>query len=348
MAELFKRGKQIWISYNLAGKRVRRSLELDDNAENRVIAKKIKKEIEYKLVSGDILEKIKKYRDLTLSEGFKQFIEMKESKSEKTKSIYEYSFKKLIKVTSDRRIRDYDESLLKKFEEGLSGLSKNTIEIIFRHLRIIFQDFVNKKYIAINPIPKKEKQEKKIRIISDNEMDIMLKLLKKENIKHYRIIKLLSLTGLRISELLRMEFEDLDFKRGIMIIRNEKGRRMDEFPMYQQLKDFFETEFGYYGKGRLFDYKTKDSLKFFQRFLVKNHFNHYSFHDIRKSFLSKLINKKISLYDLQVIARHKDIRTTKKYYLKADLNRIGKEIEEIFLDTVLDTVGKKAAFFSQN
>lgn len=348
MAELFVRGNTIWISYWVAGKRIRKSLELVDNQENRVIAKKIKKEIEYKAISGELIEKIKRYSELKISEGFTEFIETKNGRSERTKEMYSYCFQKLISICGDKKIRVINDDEIRRFEEGLNGLSKNTIEIIFRHLRQIFNEFIKRKYIAENPFKLKPTEETRKRIISDKEMDFILYLLKKQNKNHYRIIKLLSLTGLRISELLRIDFEDIDFKRKIILIRNEKGKRIDEFPLYPQLSDFIQENFEIKRCGRLFEYRSKDSLKFFGKFLKRNGLNHYSFHDFRKTFLTNLVNRKVSIYDLQIIARHKDIRTTKKYYLEADLQRIGNEINQIILDTFKDTKKKVRAEYSLN
>ena len=299
-------------------------------------------------MSGDLIERIKRYSELKISDGFEEFIETKKEKSIETKRIYNYCIKKFIGICGDKKIRAIDNEVIVKFDEGLKGLSKNTIEIIFRHLRIIFGEFIKKKYITENPFMIKLKEETKKRIITDDEMNLILDLLKKQNENHYRIIKLLQLTGLRISELLRLDYEDIDYRNKIILIKNEKGKRVDEFPMYTQLYEFLIKSFGIKDSGRLFEYKSRSSLKFFGKFLKRNYIKHYSFHDIRKTFLTNLVNRKISLYDLQIIARHRDVRTTKRYYLVADLQRIGNEINQVFLDTTKDTKAKYIANFGRN
>ena len=43
---------------------------------------------------------------------------------------------------------------------------------------------------------------------------------------------------MRISELIRLSFDDIDFRENILIIRNTKGRRDDKFPLYYELRNF--------------------------------------------------------------------------------------------------------------
>ena len=170
--------------------------------------------------------------------------------------------------------------------------------------------------------------------------DILLKL-KHRNLTHYRVVGLLLLTGLRISELLRLKFDDIDFRDNIMIIRNSKAKRNDRFPLYGELREFLIKEFPE-RSGNLFDYSSRHSMKFFKKFLKAEGYPSYNFHNLRKTFISKLVNSGLSVYDVMKLARHKNIQTTLKHYTSAELIRMGEEIShKTNMGTLLGTPNKK-------
>ncbi len=344
MAEIYKRHGLIWLTYSIYGRRYRESLGLKDTRGNRILAKKIKLQKEADILNG-IHPLIKKVKKKTLSEAYKDFEKTKENKSESTRKIYEYSFKKFLNFTGDIELRKVNEDIIEEFDKYMK-VSKGSIEIIFRHLRIIFEYFRKMRYIDFNPVTRKQSVEKKINVISREEMDLILKLLKKQNENQYKTIKLLIMTGLRVSELIRLEFEDIDFKRNIIYIKNNKGKRIDQFPLYRELRIFLESEWEEL-TGKVCPYKSKESLSFFRHFLRRNNFRHYSIHEIRKTFLSRLANAGMSLFDVQKIARHKDIRTTQKYYLEAEYERIGNRINDVILGTMEGTMGENALKIAQ-
>ena len=203
-------------------------------------------------------------------------------------------------------------------------------------------------YFSENPVPAKQIKIEEPITIPRKEMEKILEKLKKRNIKHFKVVALLLLTGMRISELLRLTFEDIDFRENIMIIRNNKGRRIDKFPLYDELKEFLLREFSDWN-GQLFNYKSKDSMKFFKRFLIDEGYPNYNFHNLRKTFISKLINSGMNVFDVMKLARHKSIQTTLNHYSAAELSRMGKEISKrAKMGTLLGTRNKKSLKLVKN
>lgn len=176
---------------------------------------------------------------------------------------------------------------------------------------------------------------KKIVVMSDKEIETVLEKLRttdKEYLiessrEHYRVIAMLLMTGLRISECLALSFDDIDFRDNLLRVKNEKTDRIDYLPLYPELKEFILSEWKS-REGNLFHYKSRHSLKFFERFLKREGFPNYSFHTLRKTFISKLINSGMSVYDVMTLARQKNIKTTLNHYTAAELQRIGKQILE--------------------
>lgn len=354
MARIYPRGNKLWLTYSIYGKREREPLGLKNNREGWKLARKIKLQKEADLLNGRIPE-IKRYRKKTLKVGFEEFLKTKKNRAERTIELYEYAHDKLTSfLDDDTPLSMINDDIVTEFEKFIEftkrgkkskprKTSKNTIEIIFRQLRIIFEYYKKQSYVDRNPFPKKEKTERRINTIPRDELTEILKLLKKQNHEQFRTIKLLLMTGLRVSELIRLKFEDIDFKKNIIHIKNSKGKRVDDFPLYNELRLFFmenwkKSEI----KGKVVSYQRRDSLRFFRRFLHDNGFPHYTIHELRKTFLTILANSGMSLFDLQKISRHRDLKTTEKYYLAAEYERIGDRVSSVIYDTIKDTKSEKA------
>jgi len=341
------RGK-LFIDFRVNGKRRREYLKLNDTRDNRKIAEVRRKEIEYGLASGIYKERLKRVENNNrlLEDGFKEFLLTKGSMKRSTIVHYQNSFDKLIKYSGNIRIKDFTkekvEQILLCVQEEIIGnkekgrrISGNTIASYFTKMRVMFGYFKDKGYCEQNPIPRLHMKPKKIVVMSDKEIETILDRLKtptKDYLKetsrqHYRVIAMLLMTGLRISECLALSFDDIDFRDNLLRVKNEKTDRIDYLPLYSDLRDFILSEWTE-REGNLFHYKSRNSLKFFDRFLKKEGFPNYSFHTLRKTFISKLINSGMSVYDVMTLARHKDLKTTLKHYTAAELQRMGKEITE--------------------
>ena len=79
-------------------------------------------------------------------------------------------------------------------------------------------------------------------------------------------------------------------------------------------------------QGVLFNYKSIHSIKFFERFRKREGFEKYSLHTLRKTFITKLINSGMRVYNVMNLARHRNIETTLPHYSRADLRRMRNEI----------------------
>lgn len=355
------RGK-LFIDYRINGKRQREYLKLNDTRENRKIAELRRKEIEYGLASGIHKERLKRVENNNklLEDGFKEFLLTKRGMKQSTITHYHNSFDKLLKYSGNIRIKDFAkdkiEQILLCIQEEIIGdkekgkrISGNTIASYFTKLRVMFGYFKEKGYCDQNPIPRLPMKPKKIVVMSDKEIETVLERLKtpkKEYLKdasreHYRVIAMLLMTGLRISECLALTFDDIDLRDNLLRVKNEKTDRIDYLPLYPELRDFILSEWKE-REGNLFHYKSRHSLKFFERFLKREGLPNYSFHTLRKTFISKLINSGMSVYDVMTLARHKDLKTTLKHYTAAELQRMGKQIsEQTNLGSLLGSKEKK-------
>jgi integrase len=332
-----KRGYLYLDYYDKAGKRHRDALNLRATRENRKKAELEKKKVEYELGAGVYIERMKREKDIsiTLSKGLEEFLKSKNDKKEATKEGYRLAIKKFIKYAGDRRIHEVDSSICKIFEEEVklekikSGklMSRNTIASYNNQLVVIFNFLVQKGYLKENPFKHEEIQINDIITFSDRDIKKILKKLRNKNIEHYKVITLLLITGLRVSELINLSFEDIDFDENIINFRNEKENRNDKIPLHPTLKQSILNYCKNY-EGKLFNYKSRHSLHFFKKFLIDENYSKYSLHTLRKTYITKLLNSGLSVYDVKTLARHKNLKTTFKHYANAELRRMGNEINK--------------------
>lgn len=346
MASIRVRNNTYYLDYyDEAGKRIRRSLNLPATRENKAKALLEKKKIEFELSAGIYKEKQKRIenKNKLLNDGLNEYLASKQKLSIRTVEDYKFVFGKLVARFGNTAINKITTDKIEQWEKELKldDVSENGIASYFKKLRVIFNYFKAAGWIEENPIPKRTMNFKDPVIIPRKDLEDILEKLKIKNRKYYKAVVLLLLTGMRISELLRLTFEDIDFRENILIIRNTKGHRADKFPLYDELRLFLLEEFPN-RTGKLFDYKNKDSMKFFKHFLVKEGYKDYNFHNLRKTFISKLINSGMSVYDVMTLARHKSIQTTLRHYTAAELSRMGKEISQrANLGTLLGTPDKR-------
>lgn len=127
-------------------------------------------------------------------------------------------------------------------------------------------------------------------------------------------IGLLSTTGIRISELLGLNWEDIDFKTCALEIRGKGNKERLVYTTPEYL-DLMRQAYERFPKtGRIFDYEQRTArhmlwtaLKPFSRA------KQLSPHAIRHSFATNLANNGVNVTTIATILGHNRIATTQKY-----------------------------------
>ena len=134
-------------------------------------------------------------------------------------------------------------------------------------------------------------------------------------------IGLLSTTGIRISELLGLNWEDIDFKTCALEIRGKgnKERLVYTTPEYLDLmRQAYER---HPAEGRIFRYSERDA-----RYMLWEALKPYSRakqlspHAIRHSFATSLAKQGVNVATIATILGHKSIETTQKYIDMAQMD----------------------------
>ncbi|MGD9604559.1 MAG: site-specific tyrosine recombinase XerD [Bacilli bacterium] len=216
-----------------------------------------------------------------------------------------------------------------KRKQNSNGTLSRKLSAIKSFHRFLFQE----KYVKMN-VAKLLTSPKKVKklpiILSIEEIDILLSNLKTDNPLNHRnkaMIELAYSSGLRVSELINLQFKDLHLEMGFLDILG-KGQKTRIVPIGEQavalLKSYlslarpkllsnhqndfiFLTHFGKPMTRQSFFIIIKDCAK--QAGITKP----ISPHKLRHSFASHLLARGIDLRFIQELLGHEDISTTEIY-----------------------------------
>ena len=213
---------------------------------------------------------------------------------------------------------------IKKYSERSVSRKLATIKSFFNYL--IKSKDLKKNVIKSVSAPK---ISKKLPVfLTQDKMSLILELPKANNLEEARNLLILELfysTGVRISELVKMKIEDINFdensinvlgkgnKKRLVIMGNYAKKRLIDFLNYQNLIN----------KGYIFKNLRKSTKKYISERTVFNivkkyvekvtHNQKISPHSLRHTFATHLLNNGADLMSLKELLGHSDLSSTQIY-----------------------------------
>jgi len=197
--------------------------------------------------------------------------------------------------------------------------SRSTMRGIYFALKFFYEDVLNEKFSEKIPLAKKN-----LRLpIVLSRKEVMEMIDKTKNIKHKLVLMFLYYAGLRLSEVINLRWENLDFDRKIIHIKKAKGEKERIVFLHKKLEELLR-EIG-----------IKDSLVFISergnkynkrtiQQIVKNAARKtgikkkVSPHTLRHSFATHLLEAGADIRYIQQLLGHKNLQTTQIYTHVAD------------------------------
>jgi site-specific recombinase XerD len=216
-------------------------------------------------------------------------------------------------------------------------LSENTLHSRMNALKFYYEQVLNKeKFFWEVPRPKKRLILPKV--ISEEK--ILKGLLSIENLKHRALLFTAYSAGLRVSEVVSLMVTDIDSDRMQIRIENAKGKKDRMVTLakatLQILRDYFieykPTKYLFEGQHQHEHLATRTAQKIFQQAYKSLQLPaSISFHSLRHSYATHLLENGTDIKYIQELLGHNDIKTTLRYthVSKKELGRIESPLDKI-------------------
>lgn len=315
---VYRIGKSWYLDFYYGGKRYKESV----GPVNRTVAKEKlvvrKREViqgTYKPKKTEIL--FEKFRE--------QYLEYSKSNKRPLSSLRdESSLKHLQRAFDGKRLSEISPFSIEKYKttRKTEGAKPMTINHEMACLRHMFTMAVKWGKAEGNPFKEvkflKEPQGKDRILAPEEEARLLSYVRSKAKSKHLEAIIVTALnTGMRKGEILRLKWENVDFKNGHIVVVETKNGEIRNIPMNKRLTTILKnvkdkapsSEYVFCRDGKPYgDVKTG-----WWKALKESGIENFRFHDMRHTFGSRLGMAGVDIKTIQELMGHKDIKMTMRY-----------------------------------
>jgi integrase/recombinase XerD len=200
-------------------------------------------------------------------------------------------------------------------------LSENTLHSRLNALKYLYEQVLgHDKFFVEIPRPKKHLQLPKV--LGEEELRRLFNA--PTNLKHKAILFIAYSAGLRVSEVINLRLQDIDRERQQLFIHCSKGKKdryvrlspmvLDVLEQYYKMSEVKPTNYLFEGQTKGQPYTIRSAQQIFTDAKVKaGIIKSVSFHNLRHSFATHLLEKGIDVIFIKEILGHFDIKTTQRY-----------------------------------
>jgi site-specific recombinase XerD len=271
-----------------------------------------------------------------------QFLQQLHLKSYSTSTIrtYQNEFCQLLQTIKNTDVNTLTPNHLKRYmvyAMQTEGISENTAHSRLNALKFYFEQVLGReKFFWEIPRPKKKQQLPKV--ISEEK--ILAGLLEVKNIKHRTILLLAYSAGLRVSEVISLKITDINSDRMQITINEAKGKKdrvvtlspailkllREYYKIYEPQTWLFEGQ--YSGE----HYSSRSAQQIFKEAYQNLGLPpQCSFHSLRHSYATHLLENGTDITYIQKLLGHSDIKTTLRYtqVSNRDISKIESPLDKI-------------------
>jgi site-specific recombinase XerD len=217
---------------------------------------------------------------------------------------------------SNKNSEDLNEDDAKAYlSELFDSKSKNTIMLAAAALKFFYSEVLKKDFSGVK-VPKKDRQLPAV--LTKDEVKSLIG--SSDNLKSRLIVSFLYSTGLRVSELVNLKIEDLNFTENTGWVRKGKGNKDRIFSMSDkikgELKDYLDMKKkaqGYvFSDGKALT--TRNIQKIIKGTKERAKLNKkVTPHTLRHSFATHLLENGTDIRVIQAMLGHANLNTTQVY-----------------------------------
>jgi len=254
--------------------------------------------------------------------------------------LFDYLQISYINEINQNHLRDYLNHIRQTYNYTSSSIA-NKINILHHFFRFLH----NSGYISTNPAILIRSPRKKVKIpkvFNDIELEKFLKApdyntdtrFKKYALRDKLIFTMFAYTGLRRTELINLNWNDINLGNKYLIVRKSKNKNQRIIPLHDrvmELLDLYLTQRLPLTNNALFTGRTGERI---HHNSLKNLFDRYikiaglsgkgyTIHTLRHTFATRLLNKDVSLVNIKNLMGHRSLESTQIY-----LHVTVKELED--------------------
>ena len=252
------------------------------------------------------------------------------------------SFRYFSEFFGDIHLHEIDKEMVAEFRSFLFSKVRNSV--YWRTIRASLNRAVELKYLKINYfniLKPPKKQKNKPAIISREEINSLKKFLKP---KIFDIVVFVSLTGLRLGEVVNLKWNGVNLKDSSMTVGSvnftTKSKKVRIVPLSEKAKQILQKYIPkvYSVDGNNFVFCKDDGTRFSGDYVSKSFKKacrktgldeQLHFHSLRISFGSELVRKGVSLYQVQQILGHSNPSTTQRYYAILNIGALREAVSKL-------------------
>ncbi|HHT9137233.1 MAG TPA: tyrosine-type recombinase/integrase [Candidatus Wunengus sp. YC60] len=317
---MFKRGGVWWTCIRYKGKKIQKSLETTDKKLAQAIEAKVRTE----LIEGKYFEKhtgdSKTFRDM-MEKFMKEHApnvstNMQTSYNSSLKHLNPYFGDKKLSEISQKKISEY--KVLRKSEGAKPATINRELAMLSKAFNLAFKEWEWIKENPVSKVPKEKEDNEKDRWLTGEEEKKLL-----ENSPQWLkdIIVFNLHTGLRIDELLSLEWQRVNLFSKTILIQKSKNGKPRTVPLNQDTIDILTP------KSKVISIKNdlvftssagtkidSDNLRrSLGNALEKAGIKDVTPHTLRHTFATRLSQRGVDIYKIAKLLGHKDIRMTLRY-----------------------------------
>ncbi len=298
-----------WVTwYNEKGERQRKSTRTKDKRAAEALVGKWEHERFMAEQHGKIPDSL--FRDALLRYA--------KEKKRKNANGYEdstrYRLQAFLNRFGDLYLSEISTRLIHEYaDERFDAVAEATVQKELSILKAILNKAKEEEYLEKMPnFPKLEAIVGRCRWLTREEEAKLLSV----SAEHLVPIIIVALdSGGRRSELLRLDWQDVDFENEVLTFRNTKNGEDRTIRMTDRV---FSTLFGLdpRARGAVFTYQGKPIKRFkasFETARAKAELVDFRFHDLRHTFASRLVQQGEDLYRVMHLMGHKSYRMVQRY-----------------------------------
>lgn len=277
--------------------------------------------------------------NLAALESFVQQLQMK-AYSRSTIITYRNEFMQLLKLLKEKPVHTLTADDLKRYMVYLlekEKLTENTAHSRLNALKFYFEQVLGREKFFYE-IPRPKKAIKLPKVISEEK--ILEGLLRVANLKHKTLLLLAYSAGLRVSEVVSLRVHDINSDRMQITVNHAKGKKdrvvtlskgilpvlRDYYRRYKPVNWLFE------GTSSDEHYSSRSAQQIFKDAYKKLGLPpQCSFHSLRHSYATHLLENGTDISYIQKLLGHNDIKTTLRYaqVSKKDIGKIESPLDRM-------------------